>query len=136
MQADICRAWEREAHKELTRPTKSAKDASRSALASKRASPRTVSLVSEPSAPAALVRAGSSSTAKLMMYCFSGPRALMPTGAYRHLRVMCAQIFELGFFNADPHPGNVALRFDERLRHARRCSYLTGKPTTASRLQN
>ena len=26
---------------------------------------------------------------------------------------MCAQIFELGFFNADPHPGNVALRFDE-----------------------
>jgi predicted unusual protein kinase regulating ubiquinone biosynthesis (AarF/ABC1/UbiB family) len=121
VQADICRAWEREAHKELdlTYEVAATTEVGRF-LASKRASSRTVSLVPELSAPSAFVMGWEQLHCKVDDKEALAVHGVDATALARHFaHVMCAQIFELGFFNADPHPGNVALRFDESTGTAR-----------------
>ena len=121
IQADICRAWEREAHKELDLTYEVAATSEvRRFLETRRASSRTVNLVSEFSGPAAFVMGWEALHCKVDDKDALAVHGVDATALARQFaHVMCCQIFELGFFNADPHPGNVALRFDEETASAK-----------------
>ena len=98
VQADICRAWEREAHKELdlTYEVAATTEVGRF-LASKRASSRTVSLVPELSAPSAFVMGWEQLHCKVDDKEALAVHGVDATALARHFaHVMCAQIFELG----------------------------------------